>query len=206
MTKRVYIAGPMTGIPEFNFPAFFAAEERFAAAGWEVVNPARVDEEHGFNAKTDAAEPHHVYMRRDLPAVAACDAIALLPGWQASAGVGHELYVARACGRELLDAVTMEPLAHETILEEAQRLVFGDRQADYGHPFDDFTRTGRMWGAALAGWARDPSQPVPPDLVALCMVLVKVSREVNRPKRDNRTDGAGYFGVVELVRERQGLA
>jgi hypothetical protein len=35
------------------------------------------------------------------------------------------------------------------------------------------------------------------------MVGVKMSREVNRPKRDNRVDMAGYTGTLELVRDRQ---
>jgi hypothetical protein len=90
-----------------------------------------------------------------------------------------------------------------TILEEAQGLVYGPRQGAYGHPIDDFTRTGRMWGAILADWAVDPSQPVPPELVALCMAAVKISREVNAPKRDNVVDLAGYAATLELVREAQ---
>lgn len=84
----------------------------------------------------------------------------------------------------------------ETITEEAQRLVLGDRQADYGHPADDFARTGRIWGAILG------IPDVPPELVALCMVGVKMSREVNSPKRDNRVDGIGYWLTDELIHQR----
>ena len=89
-------------------------------------------------------------------------------------------------------------MADETILQEAQRLVHGPRQQSYGHPFDDFTRTGRMWGAILG------REDVPPDLVALCLVAVKIGREVNAPKRDNRVDMAGYAEALDLVRQRQG--
>ena len=42
---KVYIAGPMTGYPEFNFPAFFAKEEELAAQGWVVANPANKEDE-----------------------------------------------------------------------------------------------------------------------------------------------------------------
>lgn len=85
----------------------------------------------------------------------------------------------------------------ETILEEAQRLVHGPRQQSYGHPFDDFSRTGRIWGAILG------IPDVPPDKVALCLVGVKISREVNAPKRDNRVDMAGYAETLDLVRQRE---
>jgi len=86
---------------------------------------------------------------------------------------------------------------HETILEEAQRLVYGDRQEAYGHPFDDFSRTGRMWGAILG------IEDVSPEKVALCLAAVKISRECNAPKRDNLTDLAGYAATCELVKERR---
>ncbi len=88
----------------------------------------------------------------------------------------------------------------ESILEEAQRLTTGDRQSDYGHPIDDFTRTGRMWGAILG------IPDVTPEAVAMCMVAVKLSREVNKPKRDNRVDACGYTNCLQMVvdeRERR---
>lgn len=95
----------------------------------------------------------------------------------------------------------------ETALEEAQRLVHGNRGEDYGHPATDFARTGAHWGATLGEWKQDtvddPIAPVPPELVGLCMVGVKLSREVNRPKRDNRVDGAGYFETVDMIHERR---
>lgn len=86
----------------------------------------------------------------------------------------------------------------ETILQEAQRLVHGDRGVDYGHPIEDFTRTGRIWGAVL-GLDRD----VTPNEVALCMVGVKMSRETHSPKRDNRVDGAGYMETLDMVVQKQ---
>lgn len=84
----------------------------------------------------------------------------------------------------------------ETVLEEAQRLVHGDRQADYGHPLDDFTRTAQIWSAILG-------HPVTAEQVGLCMIGVKISRQVNHPKRDNMTDAAGYAGTVQMVIEER---
>jgi hypothetical protein len=80
-------------------------------------------------------------------------------------------------------------------LETANQLVSGDRQADYGHPIDDFRKTAMIWGAILG-------IDVTPEQVALCMVGVKISREVNKHKADNIVDGCGYFRTLELVHEK----
>jgi hypothetical protein len=82
------------------------------------------------------------------------------------------------------------------ILEEANKLVNGDRQASYGHPIDDFTRTAKMWSAILG-------HEVTAEQVGLCMCAVKISRQVNRPKRDNMVDIAGYAATVEMVLEEK---
>ena len=201
---RVYLAGPMSGLPEFGFPAFFEAEARFVLNGWEVLSPARLDVEAGFDPKCDEAMPAEFYMRRDLPALIGCDAIALLPGWRRSRGAQNELAVARMCGLVVLDAETMAPLAEESILAEADRLVNGPRQADYDHPQRDFTRTGRKWGATLDEWRWSGVPDVPARLVALCMVDLKTVREAHKPKRDNRVDGCGYLAAEQLVLEREG--
>ena len=89
----------------------------------------------------------------------------------------------------------------ETILQEADRLVSTDRQADYGHPLDNFQQIAALWSPILG-------IEVTPEQAALCMVGVKISRECHSPKRDNRVDGAGYFKVLDLIvdeRERRAV-
>jgi hypothetical protein len=84
----------------------------------------------------------------------------------------------------------------ESILDEAKRIVHGDRGENYGHPFEDFSRTAKIWSAIL-------NIKVTPEQVALCMIGVKISREVNRPKRDNIVDGAGYFETLDMVKKER---
>ena len=83
-------------------------------------------------------------------------------------------------------------MADNSILTEAHRLVHGDRGDDYGHPYHDFSRTAKIWSAIL-------DKEVTPEQVALCMIGVKISRECNRPKRDNRVDMAGYAETLDMV-------
>jgi hypothetical protein len=187
---RVYLSGPMTGIPKYNFPAFHAAAAVLRARGYEVVNPAEDDEREGFNAATDQAEPLLHYMQRDLPAVMTCDAIAVLPGWRQSQGAQLEVRVAWDCGLALLDA-SGDPY-HETILDEAKRLVYGDRNTAYGHPLTDYECTAAIWSAILG-------RPVSPEQAVLCMIGVKVSRESRRATRDSRVDIAGYAECLQRI-------
>lgn len=78
------------------------------------------------------------------------------------------------------------------VLEEAHRLVDKDRTDDYGHPSEYFGQIAVVWGELL-------DCTITPEQVVLCMVLVKVMRENNKPKRDNVVDIAGYARVLEMV-------
>jgi hypothetical protein len=93
---KVYIAGPMRGYPEYNFPAFDAAARQWRKAGWDVVNPAELDRVAGVHEFTDPLPAGFLRdaMKRDLVAICECDAIALLPGWEQSSGVKVELTLA----------------------------------------------------------------------------------------------------------------
>jgi hypothetical protein len=109
---RIYIAGPMRSIEFYNFPAFDAAAERLRAAGHDPVNPADLDRAVGVNEHTEPLPEGFLRgaMKRDLSAICDCDAIALLPGWERSAGVKVELTLARFLGLQVIDAMTLESM------------------------------------------------------------------------------------------------
>lgn len=104
---KIYIAGPMTGYPQFNFPAFNTAEYTLAKMGWTVFNPARKDGEKdlaGF-ATGDAKEAvakgfdfREAYLW-DLSKVIEADAIYMLRGWESSPGACGEHAAAVAMKR-----------------------------------------------------------------------------------------------------------
>lgn len=94
---KIYIAGPMRGHKGFNFPAFYAAESRLdKQAIYDVVNPARMDEEGGFDPNK-SSEVSNSFLRtvfkRDIDALLDCDAIYMLNKWDKSPGarIEHDL-------------------------------------------------------------------------------------------------------------------
>lgn len=81
----LYIAGPMTGMPELNYPLFNTVEQILRGLGYDILNPAR----------QSAGLTWAQYMRLGLKDVTDADAIALLPHWGDSKGALLETYVAR---------------------------------------------------------------------------------------------------------------
>ena len=187
---RIYIAGPMTGIPEHNYPAFNKVAKYIRKSGHHVENPAEI----GGN---DTSKSWEYYLKRDLPRLMGCDMVVVLPGLENSPGASLEVTIARAMG---LDVRTPEmqmaaPVKEEEptdILAEARRLVHGDRGKNYGHPLEDFSRTAGFWGLIL-------NAPVTPEQVGLCMIALKLSRECHKHYRDHLVDMAGYAETVEMV-------
>lgn len=209
---KLYIAGPMSGKPAYNFAAFRAAASQLRREGHTVVSPHELTEgvwreQHGreFDPENDRCDWGDAIlcemMKRDLGAVCDADAIVLLDGWRQSKGATSELALATNLGKVVFvwSQGRLSPLPRETALQEAQRLVHGDRQAAYGHPYDDYSRTARMWEALLG---LEPGR-ISPRVACLMMVAVKLSREVHVPKRDNRVDGAGYFECADLCAQRE---
>jgi hypothetical protein len=86
------------------------------------------------------------------------------------------------------------------ILKEADKLVHGDRGADYGHPYTDYACTADMW-RALIKRRYGVDVPITPDFACLLMMGVKLSREAGKHKVDNLVDAAGYAECAQMCHE-----
>lgn len=104
---RVYLAGPMSGIPEFNFPEFFKVETALVRRGHQVWNPARHDQEMGFDATGTTGQEtlaelgfskQQAFDWDTQRIVHDSDGLVLLPGWEQSSGSKAEYALARTLG------------------------------------------------------------------------------------------------------------
>ena len=121
--NSLYLAGPMSGIREFNFPSFVEAAARLRRDGWVVISPAERDLGAGFDPSglsgqeplPDLGLDWHVLMDACLRSVLEVDAVALLPGWERSVGARAEAFVAVTTGRELYGYYKHRPQALEPL-------------------------------------------------------------------------------------------
>jgi hypothetical protein len=186
----------MTGLPDYNYPKFNAMERNLRKAGYSnILNPVDI-------AGGETGYHYSYYIRESLKMIARADAVVFLDGWENSKGANLEYHAANImglkCWNENFDL--MEPKKDEniqSIYEIADSLVSSDRQEDYGHPFDNFSDIGRVWGMQLG------LPDIPPETVGLMMVGVKLSREKFHPKRDNLIDICGYAKTIDMVKQKR---
>jgi hypothetical protein len=104
---KIYLAGPMRGIPKFNKPLFNYAEKLLTKQGYTVFNPARKGIEKRLGRSPGLQE--NITFRRKvfgLDCAWICkhaDGVALLPGWRKSAGAKAERALAKAVGLEVFN-------------------------------------------------------------------------------------------------------
>ena len=115
--------------------------------------------------------------------------------------VGQELYI-WFCNKGDIYNVSIDQWDDDienkwVLAEEPQSTdeLVAERGEDYGHPYDDFSKTALMWEAILG-------IKINPRDVGLCMIAVKMSREINKHKQDNLDDIKGYVKCIEMIEER----
>lgn len=107
--SRLYLAGPISGMPDHNKPAFRRAAEQLRAAGYDVLSPIELGRLPGDDFRDTAEDANEqlwgAYLRRDLLALLDAEgvgrgvtAVAVLPGWEGSRGAALEVHVARELG------------------------------------------------------------------------------------------------------------
>lgn len=113
---KIYLSGPMTGLPQYNYPAFHAAARQLRSLGHTVVNPAELHP-HGRLRRlcyrvlralrlvrgNPPTPTWAEYMRADIRALVGCDMIATLPGWEHSLGAELEVSIAEELGMKRMD-------------------------------------------------------------------------------------------------------
>lgn len=90
---KIYIAGPMTGYKNHNFPAFDAARDVLKVFGFEPISPADLDRKVGITEKSTKEETDAMMRQMihdDALAISECDAIYMLVGWEKSTGARAE--------------------------------------------------------------------------------------------------------------------
>lgn len=103
----------------------------------------------------------------------------------------HSEQEARLVANQLNKTLLAE-IETTNVAEDAIEVKTGDRQAAYGDATANHKRIARMWGEIIGA-------PITAKQVALCMIAVKISREINKPSRDNLVDIVGYSLIAEEV-------
>ena len=133
--KKVYLAGPMTDIPQSNIPLFDRVAQSLRSKGWTVISPSELDDLSVRELCLNNLPTGHTwgdFLSRDVKVVAdgELDAICLLPGWMGSKGARLEAYVGLLCGLHFyevtsdddlyfLDSYTVAGLLSSTLREDA---------------------------------------------------------------------------------------
>jgi len=217
--ESVYLAGPISSRPDYQkFFAEWREKLRPFYADCRVVSPAAMPEVPGYTWSD--------YVARSIPLLLSCDMVAVLPGWRDSVGTVVECFLAQVLEKpvDFWDAHIDGPYLDNAIfpdyvappasrlwhatnwlkanaptpftsrMGEAAALIGGDRRRDYGPPEQDYGRAAALWSAAT-GRAMTASEGV------LFMMCVKISRQMNSPKRDNIVDLHGYAEILADMME-----
>lgn len=116
-----YVAGPMRGLPQFNFPAFDEARDNLLSFNVNVISPADIDRAAG----DEDSDNQKLFCLRDFFSLYFIRAnagekgegayLAMLPGWESSIGAAAEFMIGRWLGLTILDARTMARLNHQDV-------------------------------------------------------------------------------------------
>ena len=127
--RSAYLAGPMRGHPQLNFPAFHDAAAWLRAQNWKVFSPAERDEaDESLNGDWKINEKRGLdyFMQYDLAAVCQTDCVICLPDWEMSQGARLETMVAVEVGHPVFEIVRVGFSRRRTLRHVANSRVAGE--------------------------------------------------------------------------------
>lgn len=92
---KMYISGPMSNMPEHNFPAFNSAAKYLRGLGYDVINPAEIN-------TADESKTWRQCMELDIVALVTCDTVVTLEGWENSRGANLEVHIGKELGMNII--------------------------------------------------------------------------------------------------------
>jgi hypothetical protein len=165
----IYISGKYSGDIDNNI----ALARKVAIEVWERGHVALCPHLNTANFEKDCKLQYDDYIKGDLLLIEGCQAILMLPGWEESQGAQIELEYAEKLGLPVYYYPDIPDVGSETVLEEAQRLVYGARQKNYGHPRDDFDCAIKIFNAYIKK-KYDLTVPFDATDVPMFMIAVKM--------------------------------
>jgi hypothetical protein len=129
MTTTCYIAGPMTGIPGFNYRAFDEARDILRTHGWTVISPAdldRVNLKIDFSTMTgneDLSPWRQKFARQDMEALLKVERLFVLEGWEQSVGARNEMTMAAMLGVPICTFPGHDPVEWEAHFSNAPQVT-----------------------------------------------------------------------------------
>lgn len=94
---KIYIAGKMTGVKNYNFDKFNKIENKLCRLGHEIINPAKISIKISeITGKKLDAIPRKLFIKTDIYELLECDAIFMLKSWIFSKGARLEHRIAKA--------------------------------------------------------------------------------------------------------------
>lgn len=94
---KVYLAGPMTGFPHYNYTKFDEVADDLRAKGFKVVNPADI-------SRANLGQDWKFYMKMDIPQLLKCDIVYAMDGYQFSKGASLEVHIAQTLAMPVLSS------------------------------------------------------------------------------------------------------
>lgn len=117
---KVYISGPMSGLPDYNRAAFERAAAELRQMKFDVISPVELDKEDGFSFEGPLTpKGYWQFLGRDLETIGTSDVglMFMLEGWWKSRGARLEVFQALLLGITVFEYTSMRPLPPQKVME-----------------------------------------------------------------------------------------